>query len=454
MTWCTSTSSGKAPRSRRAATCEGMCPFDAPTSSERSARRFGSVKRPVMPKSKSAIFPDGSTKRFPPCRSPWKIPCIMAPSRKPIMLARTTASVSMPAACIPSTSPKLNPSSRSITSMRRVTSVGWGRGTTKSRWSSAANVMAMSSMFSASRRKSSSSMIVSAKSSTRAGGLASAGDRDAADEVRGQPRHHGEVLAHPRRDGGTLHLHHHRRPVTQRRCVHLRDGCRGQRGVLDRREHRPDGPSQLLGEHTLDQGPRLGRDLVPAPLELGDQLGREDAVARGDDLAQLDVGRAEPLGRDPEPARDARDRRLAAAPPLLQVPQTQRAAEMPHRRSEPPAGGQRAATGQAGERGVEAGPHPGQTIAPGQRGRVDRPRAGVAERAQHGVGGRHDPSLRAGPPHSCSATAADCSTKGHVPDTSVITARTAAPTRTGRRRPPPAPGRAARAWPADGPRAT
>ena len=61
-----------------------------------------------------------------------------------------------------------------MTSMRRVTSVGWGRGTTKSRCSSAAKVMAMSSMFSASSRKSSSSMIVWAKSSTRAGGLASA----------------------------------------------------------------------------------------------------------------------------------------------------------------------------------------------------------------------------------------------------------------------------------------
>ena len=61
-----------------------------------------------------------------------------------------------------------------MTSMRRVTSVGWGRGTTKSRWSSAAKVMATSSMFSASSRKSSSSTIVSAKSSTSAGGLASA----------------------------------------------------------------------------------------------------------------------------------------------------------------------------------------------------------------------------------------------------------------------------------------
>ena len=80
----------------------------------------------------------------------------------------------MPAAGMPSTSEKLKPLERSMTSMRRVTSVGWGRGTTKSRWPSSAKVVAISSMFSASSRKSSSSTMVSAKSSTSAGGLASA----------------------------------------------------------------------------------------------------------------------------------------------------------------------------------------------------------------------------------------------------------------------------------------
>ena len=59
MTCCTSTSSGKAPRSRNAATSDGMSPLDAPTRSESSARRLASVRRAVMPKSSRAIFPDG-----------------------------------------------------------------------------------------------------------------------------------------------------------------------------------------------------------------------------------------------------------------------------------------------------------------------------------------------------------------------------------------------------------
>ncbi len=86
-------------------------------------------------------------------------------------LERSTAAVSIPAARIPSASLHGKPCRCSITSTRRVTSSGWGRGTTMVRWPVPANTSAMSSMFWASRRKSSSSTMVSANSSTRAGGL-------------------------------------------------------------------------------------------------------------------------------------------------------------------------------------------------------------------------------------------------------------------------------------------
>ena len=52
------------------------------------------------------------------------MPWIMAPSMNPIIPARTTFSVSTPAPCMPATSSNLKPSRRSITSTRRVTSVG------------------------------------------------------------------------------------------------------------------------------------------------------------------------------------------------------------------------------------------------------------------------------------------------------------------------------------------
>ena len=58
------------------------------------------------------------------------MPWIMAPSMKAIIPVRTTSSVSMPASRMPATSSNLKPDSRSITSTRRVTRRGCGRGTT------------------------------------------------------------------------------------------------------------------------------------------------------------------------------------------------------------------------------------------------------------------------------------------------------------------------------------
>ena len=192
------------------------------------------------------------------------------------------------------------------------------------------------------------------------------GDGDPAHQVRGQPGHDGEVLAHPVRHRRALDLDHHRRPVAQRRRVHLRDGGRGERRLLDRGEDGAEGAAQLLGEHLLDDRPRLGGHLVAAPLELGHQLGREDAVTRRDDLAQLDVGGAQPLGRHPQPPRNPGEGRRAATPALAQVPQPERAADVAQRRAQAPDRRQGAALGEAGERGGEAGAHAGQPGAPGQ----------------------------------------------------------------------------------------
>ena len=128
----------------------------------------------MIPKSSSAVRPSGSTKRLPPCRSPWNTPWTSAPSRNEMRPVRSSAFVSIPAARMPSTSSNSNPDRRSITSTRRVTRCGCGRGTIVWRTPICASACATSSMFSASRRKSSSSTIVSAKSSTSAGGFASA----------------------------------------------------------------------------------------------------------------------------------------------------------------------------------------------------------------------------------------------------------------------------------------
>jgi hypothetical protein len=155
------------------------------------------------------------------------------------------------------------------------------------------------------------------------------GDGDPPDEVRRHPRHDREILVHPRRHRRPLDLDHDGRAVGQGGGMHLGDGGGGERGALDRGEGGGKRATELLGQDLLDDRPRFGRDLVAAPLELGDQLGREDAVTRRDDLTQLDVGRAEPLGHHPQTPGDAGDRFGAPTSTLAQVPEPECGAGVP-----------------------------------------------------------------------------------------------------------------------------
>ena len=80
---------------------------------------------------------------------------------------------------------------------------------------------------------------------------------------------------------------------------------------------------------------RLGRHLVAAALELGHQLLGEDALAGRDDLAELDVGRAEALGGQPQAAGQVGDRRRAALAAGAGGPQPERGADEAARAHDP-----------------------------------------------------------------------------------------------------------------------
>ena len=62
-------------------------------------------------------------------------------------------------------------------------------------------------------------------------------------------------------------------PSGRRGGVHLGDGGGGERCAFDRGEGSGERAAELVGQDLLDDRPRLGGDLVAAPLELGDQLG-------------------------------------------------------------------------------------------------------------------------------------------------------------------------------------
>ena len=222
------------------------------------------------------------------------------------------------------------------------------------------------------------------------------GDRDAADEERRQPRHDLEVGVHERGHRRPLHLDHDPLAGDERGGVDLGDRrggerARGRSTANTSSSGRPSSASMTA--RTSDHV--LGRHLVAALLALVDQLLGEEALARRDDLGELDVGRAEVLGGDAQAAGEV-GLGLAAALPA--------GAERPRGRWPGPRwrttvntrvpDGKRRGGDQLGHlsRGSPSGRR--RPVARHGHGRrVDDPRRVVAERADREVGGRVGPGL-------------------------------------------------------------
>ena len=288
---------------------------DPAISRRRKATRRGSSSRPVMPKSSRAVRPSGSTSRFPPCRSPWKMPWRTAPSRNPIIPVRTRASVSTPAPRMPTTSSNRKPRplhhQHPAGDERRVgpghdvaplAELGEGPGDVEHVLGLEAEVEllgdGLGEQLDQGRR------------------VGQRGDGDATHQERGEPGHHPQVVAHQAGDRRALDLDDDPLAGPQSGRVDLRDRGRGQRRAVDPPEDVFERAPEVVLEDLAHHPERLGRHPVAAELELVDQLGGEDALARADDLAELDVGGPEPLGGPAQAPGDARRLRLppGAAP--------------------------------------------------------------------------------------------------------------------------------------------
>jgi hypothetical protein len=92
-----------------------------------------------------------------------------------------------------------------------------------------------------------------------------------------------------------LHLDNHFFPAYQAGGVHLGNRSRGYRGSLEVGEHVFEPLAELSLDDLAHSVKGLGRHSVAAQPELRHELGREDAFSRGEDLAQLDVRRAQVL---------------------------------------------------------------------------------------------------------------------------------------------------------------
>ena len=229
----------------------------------------------------------------------------------------------MPAACIDSTSSNANPRSRSITSTRRVTSVGCGRGhddpalarSRRARWRCRA----------CSRPRGGSR--APRRSSPRTAPRAPAGWRarrpGCGRSSRGASHDSAAMSSRNElRDLRPLHLDHDLFAGDEPGRVHLRDRRRRDRLLVEAANTVVERAAEVDLDDGADVVERLGRHPVAQQLELGDQLVGEQPLAARDDLAELHVGRAEVLERLAQPAGDPGAR---LRPPVLEDRASRRA---------------------------------------------------------------------------------------------------------------------------------
>ena len=141
----------------------------------------------------------------------------------------------------------------------------------------------------------------------------------------------------------------------------------------------------------------LGGDPVAQQLELGDELGREDPLARGEDLAELDVGGTEPLEGEAEPVREPRPGPALALAPVDEEPAGDRPAEDRRDPHDPPPRWEPPAPDELGDRRPGGLAHEVEANPPGQVGGLDEPRRMVREGPDRKVGGWGRAQLVTGP---------------------------------------------------------
>ncbi len=109
------------------------------------------------------------------------------------------------------------------------------------------------------------------------------------------PGHGGNILPHPLRDLWPLHFDDHLFAGHKPSHVNLRDGCSGQRHALEFGENRIQGLSEFQFNDSADLIKGHCGHPIAAPFELVHKFFGKEPPAGRNDLAELDIGRAEPF---------------------------------------------------------------------------------------------------------------------------------------------------------------
>ena len=132
----------------------------------------------------------------------------------------------------------------------------------------------------------------------------------------GQCVQQGDIAVHLRGDARAPHLDHHVHAgraigALEPGSVHLRNGRRGQRALVEGFEHLPDGPAQAAFDHIAGLGPGEGRHTVLQQPQFGSDLGRQDVGAGGQRLSELDEHRTQLFQRRAQAHADGLVKALA-----------------------------------------------------------------------------------------------------------------------------------------------
>ena len=281
-----------------------------------------------------------------------------------------------------------------MTRTRRVTSSGWGRGTT------------IESLAGAGEHGGDVQHVLGLEPEVellddglgeqldQGRRVGQGGHRDPADQLGGDPGHGGDVQPHQGGHGPALDLHHHPLAGPEGGRVDLGDRGRGEGHPVEGGEDLGQGPTQVLFDGAADRRERLGRHPVAEQPELLDQLLGEDALAGGDDLAQLDVGRARGARRPGAADGTVPEREVGV--PRSRRPQPEQGRTQPVAHGDHPAarGGGRLGSDQLGGPGAAASARSASmppASAPGRSARAWRPGSTV-----QGPSGVKAPMARSG----------------------------------------------------------
>src|SRR5262249_11240896 len=111
-----------------------------------------------------------------------------------------------------------------------------------------------------------------------------------------------------------LHLDRNALAVGQQRVVDLADRGSGCRSLVELEEGLLDRQAELFADDSLDLSERNWPDVVLELLQLDDDVGWDDVRARGEELAELDEGRAELLEHLAQAPATVRRRVCASVP--------------------------------------------------------------------------------------------------------------------------------------------